>query len=70
MPDALQDRVRAESSGELTNAFDGLVAALADNVGGPERTGDRDPIVVATEHDDSLLVENGDNRLVNQRARR
>jgi hypothetical protein len=46
------------------------VATLADHVGGPERTGDRDPIVVATEHDDSLLVENGDNRLVNQRARR
>jgi len=70
MPDAFQDRVRAESSGELMNAFDGRVATLADSVGGPERTDDRNPIAVATEHDDSLLVENGDNRLVNQRARR
>ena len=54
---ALEDGVRAEAAGQLADALDGGVAALADDVGRAERPRQRDPIRVAPEQDDLLGAE-------------
>ena len=52
--DAFEHRVHAEAAGQLADALDGLLAALADDVGGAELARERDPVGVAA-HDDDLL---------------
>ena len=55
--DALEHGVSAEAAGELAHTFDGLVAALADDVGGAERAPERDPVGMPAEQDDLLGAE-------------
>ena len=55
--DALEHRVRAETAGQLADALDGLVAALADDVRGAELARQRDAVGVAAEQDDLLGPE-------------
>ena len=52
--DAFQDGVDAEAAGQLADALDRLLAALADDVGGAELARERDAVRVAA-HDDDLL---------------
>ena len=56
-PDALEHRVRAEPAGQLADALDRLVAALADDVGGAELLSERDALGVVAEQDDLLGAE-------------
>src|SRR5207245_10355459 len=55
--DALKHRVRAEAAGQLADAFDGLVAAFADDVGCAEVAAEGGPVGVAAEQDDLLGAE-------------
>ena len=55
--DALEHRVGAEAAGQLLDALDRLLAALADDVGGAELAGERDPVGVAAQDDDLLGAE-------------
>jgi hypothetical protein len=55
--DALEDRVRAESAGELADALDRRIPSLADDIGRAESACERDPVGVTTEHDDLLGAE-------------
>src|SRR5205085_12077379 len=55
--DALEDGVGAVAAGELANALDCLVAALADDVRRAEFLCERGPLVMAAENDDPLGAE-------------
>jgi hypothetical protein len=55
--DALEHGVRAEAVGELADALDRLVAALADDVGHTKLLRECDPVSVTAEDDDPLGAE-------------
>jgi hypothetical protein len=55
--DALEDRVDAETAGDLAHALHCGIAAFAYGVGRAELSGERDPVGMAAEHDDLLGAE-------------
>jgi hypothetical protein len=55
--DALKHGVRAETVCQFANALDGLLATLANDIGGSELLPERDPLGVVAKQDDPLGAE-------------
>jgi hypothetical protein len=55
--DGLDDRVGTQPTGELLDLRDTVVAAVLDDVGGAELTGECLTVAVAAERDDALGAE-------------
>src|ERR1700704_4593513 len=64
VPDAFEDGMGAEPTGQLAYPLDRSVPTLADDISRPELAGQGDAVVVTAEHDDLLRTETtgGDDR--------